>query len=191
MLPVRHRYLVPAVSGRSLIAASVAALAGALAAAIFGILHDQISYTLSPEYFTRMKFGQFGLDDRDVPDRLLAAWVGLSGSWWVGLIAGWFFGRVIWRKSRARQMPDLWQAFGIMLLAAAAGGFTASFAGIPGTGRAWLELADELGVSDVGGFVRVCHLHLGTYLGAGVGFCVAIIRLIRSYGSRRKRGGSA
>ena len=33
---------------------------GSLTAGIYGIIHDQITFTLSPEYLTRMKFQQSG-----------------------------------------------------------------------------------------------------------------------------------
>ncbi len=42
-----------------------------LAAGLFGAVHDQISYTLSYEYFTRFKFHQFHLVDSPLPERWL------------------------------------------------------------------------------------------------------------------------
>ncbi len=59
---------------------------------LFGALHDQISYTVSPEYFTRFKFIQFGLLDPGLPERLRAAEVGWLASWWMGLPLGIFAG---------------------------------------------------------------------------------------------------
>jgi hypothetical protein len=59
-----------------------------LTAGIFGALHDQISYTVSHEYFTRFKFFQFGLLDPAVPERLRAAQVGFLASWWMGIPLG-------------------------------------------------------------------------------------------------------
>ena len=45
-----------------------------LVAGLYGMLHDQLSYTLSAEYFTRFKFIQFRLEGQlDKPYRLLAA----------------------------------------------------------------------------------------------------------------------
>jgi hypothetical protein len=35
------------------------AAAGGCIGAIFGIVHDQVTYTLGPEHFTRFKFDQF------------------------------------------------------------------------------------------------------------------------------------
>ncbi len=59
-----------------------------MVAGAFGVLHDQISYTVSPEFFTRFKFIQFGLLDPDVPERLRAATVGFLATWWMGIPIG-------------------------------------------------------------------------------------------------------
>jgi hypothetical protein len=63
-----------------------------LAAGLFGIVHDQISYTVSHEYFTKFKFIQFRLLDADVPERVRAGWVGFLASWWMGIPLGLFAG---------------------------------------------------------------------------------------------------
>jgi len=43
-----------------------------LLSGLYGIIHDQISYTVSPEYFTKFKFQQFGLDGMTLPNRVQA-----------------------------------------------------------------------------------------------------------------------
>lgn len=63
-----------------------------LAAALFGALHDQISYGISPEYFIQFKFRQFGLLTSPLPDRLKAALVGVLASWWMGAPLGLLIG---------------------------------------------------------------------------------------------------
>lgn len=63
-----------------------------IAAGLFGALHDQISYTVSPEYFTRFKFPMFHLLDANVPERVRAAEVGFLASWWMGIPLGVFAG---------------------------------------------------------------------------------------------------
>lgn len=55
---------------------------------IYGMLHNQISYTVSPEYFTKFKFRQFGLVNVDLPDRIRASIVGFLASWWMGIPIG-------------------------------------------------------------------------------------------------------
>jgi hypothetical protein len=71
-------------------AAAFAMFVGAalVIAGVYGSLHDQISYTVSPEYFTRFKFYQFGLLDNSIPERVRAAEVGFLAAWWMGLPIG-------------------------------------------------------------------------------------------------------
>jgi hypothetical protein len=59
---------------------------------IYGIFHDQVSYTVSPEYFTKFKFNQFGLDGLDLPDRVKVSIVGFLASWWMGIPIGLMVG---------------------------------------------------------------------------------------------------
>lgn len=58
-----------------------------LAAAAYGAVNDQISYTVSPDYYTAFKFIQFSIP-YTWPPRLGAAWVGVQASWWMGLLIG-------------------------------------------------------------------------------------------------------
>ncbi|MDR0313437.1 MAG: hypothetical protein LBI14_07545 [Treponema sp.] len=56
-------------------------------AGIYGFLHDQISYTVSPEYFTCFKFQQFKIPD-SLHSRLGAGIVGIKATWWMGIVIG-------------------------------------------------------------------------------------------------------
>lgn len=55
-------------------------------AGVYGALHNQISYTVSPEYFTKFKFHQFDLIH--FQGRIGAAIVGWNAAWWMGAIVG-------------------------------------------------------------------------------------------------------
>jgi hypothetical protein len=57
-------------------------------AGLYGIVHNQISYTVSPEYFTAFKFYQFHLLDSAIPERVRASMVGFYASWWMGFPIG-------------------------------------------------------------------------------------------------------
>lgn len=57
----------------------------ALAAAVFAALHNQLSYSVGPSYFTALKFEQFGIDPGTAP-RVGAARVGVQAAWWMGPI---------------------------------------------------------------------------------------------------------
>ncbi len=62
-------------------------LAGCLVAGLYGALHNQISYTVSPDYFHALKFHQFGIPS-SLQGRMGAALVGFLASWWMGLFIG-------------------------------------------------------------------------------------------------------
>lgn len=60
---------------------------GCLVAGVYGALHDQISFTVSPDYYFAFKFHQF-----DIPaalqNRFGAAIVGWLATWWMGVLVG-------------------------------------------------------------------------------------------------------
>lgn len=64
-----------------------------IVAGIYGIIHDQLTYTISPEYYTKFKFIQFGFVDFgnkaifDNP-RIYVSVVGFLATWWMGLPIG-------------------------------------------------------------------------------------------------------
>ncbi len=66
-----------------------------LFAGIYGIAHDEFTYTISPEYYTKFKFFQFELADENAAGeaviqnpRIAVAAVGLMATWWTGVIIG-------------------------------------------------------------------------------------------------------
>jgi len=63
-----------------------------LAAGLFGVAHNQISYTVSPEYFTKFKFWQFHLNDSPLPEQIRASLVGFLAAWWMGIPLGLLIG---------------------------------------------------------------------------------------------------
>src|SRR5690349_25031334 len=67
---------------------------GALLAGCYGIVHDQITYSISEEYFTRLKVIQFRYADFGFPPRVLVAEIGFLATWWVGFIAALWLARV-------------------------------------------------------------------------------------------------
>ena len=74
-----HRWLV----SRGMVVV-VGLLLGALVGGLYGALHDQLSYTLCPDFFTRFKFIQFWIHWGYESPRLGAAWVGFRATWWLG-----------------------------------------------------------------------------------------------------------
>ena len=58
-------------------------------ASIYGFLHNQISYTISTEYYTEFKFDQFWSIKYviDFP-RMSAGLIGVASTWWIGFLIG-------------------------------------------------------------------------------------------------------
>lgn len=73
---------------RILLAVGLTLLA-CLLAGLYGAAHNQISYTVSPEYFTRFKFAQFRIPS-GTPERLGAAIVGWRAAYRMGTLVALF-----------------------------------------------------------------------------------------------------
>jgi hypothetical protein len=160
-------------------------LVGAVIAALYGIIHDQITYSISPEYFTRVKFAQFHYADFGLPPRLLVAEIGVLATWWVGFIAGWFLARVtVPSRPPAKALRSSLHGFGIIfasaLLAGVVGYCVGLFPGANSEFATWRDFAAGRGVVDLPNFVRVAYLHNAGYLGALLGLIAALIDVRRA-----------
>lgn len=174
-----RNYLYPKAGFFEIWQAFKISLAGALIAGVFGIIHDQVTYSISPEYFTRMKFDQFSAADFGFPPRVLVAEIGFLATWWVGWIASWFLARVAWTKFENpahRVFRGL--AFIMMVtitLAIAGYLFGPSFYA---NRHGWREDLLSIGVTDWDAFSRVSAIHWCSYGGALVGWLVMMARWI-------------
>lgn len=76
-----------------------------LVAGIYGILHDQITYTIAPEYFTKFKFYQFNMEHHiHTAQRVGAMYVGFFATWWMGIPIGLFLGMIAFAYPDSRSM---------------------------------------------------------------------------------------
>ncbi len=62
---------------------------GCLIAGLYGMLHNQISYSVSHDYFDQFKFIQFRISPA-FQGRMGASLVGWAASWWMGIVIGAF-----------------------------------------------------------------------------------------------------
>jgi hypothetical protein len=85
-------------SGRNVRALLRWVVRGAILAGAYGAVHDQLTYSISQEYFTRFKFHQFHYLDVGLPARAFAAAIGFQATWPVGALIGWVLAR--YRLSR-------------------------------------------------------------------------------------------
>ncbi len=153
-------------------------------ASIYGVLHDQFTYTISPEYYTKFKFPMFRLIYDDSSNiRMLVALTGIIATWWVGLIMGIIFGLTalihnVWKAMLISSVRSIGLAIAITI-----------FAGLAGLGYGYLTCNDiKSGVSypydmvsldDPAAFYMVGCMHNSGYLGAAIGLIFGIVYIIR------------
>ena len=74
----------------------VAAMASVIAG-LYGVINDQITFSISSEYYTKFKFIQFNLANENNIDkikfsRIFVSIVGFLATWWFGLVLGFILG---------------------------------------------------------------------------------------------------
>jgi len=147
-------------------------------AGLYGIAHNQVSYTVAPEYFTKFKFRQFSFVDTPFPERVRASMVGFLASWWMGIPIGLLVGVAgfIHRGARRMLRVSLWS---ILVTVA----FTLLF-GLVGLLYGYIQtthvdVAEYRGwfipddVTDLRRFLCAGYMHNSSYLGGVLAIFVA------------------
>jgi hypothetical protein len=164
-------------------------LAACVAAGLYGALHNQISYTISPDYFLAFKFHQFAIPE-SMQNRLGASVVGWYASWWMGLIIGvpvLLVGLII--------MPDgkTYWTHGLIAFAVVAG--TALLVGVGAVVYGYFTISEDTlqdfhyppGVADRVAFARAGTMHNFSYVGGGLGIITGSAYLIIARWRMNKR----
>lgn len=152
---------------------------------LYGILHDQLTYTISPEYYTKFKFYQFGLMDMGneaiFPNpRIEVSTVGFMATWWMGLPIGLILGLVgLVHKDSNQMFRATMKAIIITVIVAFATGLAGLAYGklhLADTGVNWW-LPDNL--IDTKNFIAVGSMHNFSYFGGLTGLIAGIIYSVR------------
>ena len=172
-------------------------LASALAG-IYGILHDQITITISREYFLYFK----GLEGAGLPDRIGAAYIGWISTWWVGFLASYLLTLAFYFKKQSERLVKRTLAACLKIIIFAAGfglagglygyGFPREAGGgisflFPMKVEAFFRFALEYGVTDYRAFYSVWMIHLFGYWGGLAGLGYYMIKILKP--KRDKNGG--
>lgn len=138
------------------------AVLGGILAGLYGILHDQVTYSISHEYYTNLKFVQFHYTDFGLPPRIFVAEIGFLATWWVGFIAAWLLARItVPAFNRPAAFRYTLRGFGIILTTALLACIVAYILGaLHGPDYlAWEPFEFTLRLSDLPSFVRVAYIH--------------------------------
>ncbi len=149
-------------------------------AGIYGSIHDQVTYTISPEYFTKFKYVQFGFEAGSFGgSRATVAVIGFLATWWTGLLIGITIGftALIFTDHISMRKAVIKAICLIFIIAILFGciGFL--------YGKFYLEKTDvdwwlPENLIDKNSFITVGSIHNFSYLGGLIGLFLAILYLL-------------
>lgn len=156
---------------------------GSLLAGGYGIIHDQITFTLAPEYFTNLKFKQFAFANVGWPTRFFVAEIGFLATWWVGFISALILSTLAcllfpWRIAIQRSLTAFLILIASALLAGIIGGVLGQLRRNQSDLTDWQPFVAAFQLSDLPAFVQVAYIHNASYLGGVVGLLIGIGYLI-------------
>jgi hypothetical protein len=154
-------------------------------AVAYAVVHDQLTVTLSPEYFLYWK----GLAGDPRPLRWTATLVAVQSSWWTGLLGGVVL--LVANNPRHRGVPPrlpLRRLVRIALLPMVAAALLAAICGVSVAANFLNRdnLLPPLIPERVHAFMVVWSVHIGSYSGAALGTlgCVVLIEMRRRAAKR-------
>ncbi|MBL7738814.1 MAG: hypothetical protein JNK14_06310 [Chitinophagaceae bacterium] len=160
-----------------------------LTAGVYGILHDQVTYSISPEYFTKFKYRQFGFEPAWFNGhRQTVAVIGFLATWWVGLWIGLLVGLTgliypdhhIMKKRIASAIKIVFVTaviFGLI-------GFLQGRYSLIETGVHWWFPEDLI---DKNNFIIVGSIYNYSYLGGIIGLIIGIAYMFRGYSNEKRK----
>jgi len=137
---------------------------------LFGVLHNQVSARVSPEYFT---IGHRALIHSTSPTLMGIAW-GIYSTWWVGLILGVLLsaaGRMgNWEK---RSALSLFKPVAVLLCICGASSLAFGFAGYRLSVSGAIPFLKQMGMAirpeDQPRFIAALWMHTASYTAAAMG----------------------
>lgn len=148
---------------------------------VYGAVHNQVSYTVSPEYFHRFKFIQFGVHDA-WQNRWGAAVVGWRAAWWTGMLFGPPMVVIALWRSHSESLPRIMAiAFFVAVVVDVLCGFGAlAAASILIDDQSFRDVWIPHGVQHRAAFLRAGVMHDASYAGgllATIAGCLTIIKI--------------
>jgi hypothetical protein len=175
------KYLYPKIPKEEFFFIIKYAILGALIAGAYGVTHDQITYTISSEYFTQIKFKQFHYADFGFGKRVFVATIGFLATWWVGFFAGWLFARLY---SAKQNVVDAHRMVIKAFIAVFACGFASAmivgaigylFINQNNIDQSWGYTLKAYDIKDAPNFMRVVYIHYASYAGGLTGIILSLV----------------
>jgi hypothetical protein len=145
-------------------------------AGIFGILLDQLTYTVSPEYFTQYKFPLYNINPYEFGgDRMTAVVIGFRATWWMGFLIGTGIGCTgfIYENRRQRRW-NVFIAILIVFCTTVLMGLTGFFYGEVVEVNDMIDRTLIRNLANPVDFIVVGSIHQHSYVGAFLGMLLGI-----------------
>lgn len=167
-------------------------IAGCVVAGFYGIVHDQLTYTISPEYYTKFKFYQFGLVDEgmSVTTDYPRLWVGLVGflaTWWMGIPIATIIAIFSFQSNWKRMTQLAARAMVITIVVAVVTGLYGLYRGFTHYAHeprerlaGWFIPPDLI---DFENFIAVGSMHNFSYLGGAYGLVCGVAYILWKRGA--------
>lgn len=174
--------LYPRISAAEFKTCLLISVVGGLFSGALGVVHDLWTYSIGPEYFTKMKFNAFWFADFGLGNRAFAGTIGFLAVGSAGFFVSWFLARRLAKgvlKPGALRFVAKGYAFiaFCVILAEILGCGYGLWRGPDADYEAWHWAIDKYRVDDVWNFVRVAYIHNSAYLGGGLGLLLALWRM--------------
>lgn len=150
-----------------------------LFAGIYGTLHDQITFTISPEYYTLLKFPQFGIEQLRLPIRIKVGIVGFLATWWVGLFLGMVYAFISLFLDAKRVLNVTVTSILINLGITVIFGFLGYFYGVFFLSRENIDWYIPVGIKDVKNYIHVGSIHNFGYIRGVVGLVIGALYQVK------------
>ena len=154
-----------------------------LLSCIYGIIHDTITYSISPEYYTKYKFIQFGLISEPMENTVIKPFVlviltGIIATWWMGLLFGLILGtlNLIYFNSFKQNVIIYFRLVAILFITTTIAAFIGYFIGIyTFTGKEFYFHFTE-NILNKRDYHTVGMIHNLSYIGAVVGIILSLLK---------------
>ncbi|WP_041579953.1 hypothetical protein [Zunongwangia profunda] len=160
---------------------------------IYGILNDQLTYSISAEYYTKFKFHQFGLADSGKEaifsnPRFEVSIVGIMATCWMGLLIGGILGFVgLIHKGHKRMFRITMKAILITIAVTFFIGLIGFFYGKFYLNHANVDWWLPKNLIETEDFIAVGSMHNFSYIGGFIGLIFGILYSINQKMISEKR----
>jgi hypothetical protein len=149
-------------------------------ASLFGVLHNQLSFSVSTAFFENFLFRNFGINEWKLDNpRIGAAIVGILGSYWVGFYLGLFYAVIFLFLKTKNDLKNIFIAItiniGTAFLGSLTGYLVSSFLIPPAQSGIFVDF----GTTNPENYIQAAYMHTGSYYGGVAGLVLGIIFLLK------------